>query len=68
MTKEFTHTVEVSWVNTNKQNEIYDWCTEHFGAKNLDWSFNGVSAFSTGRHVYYFTNQRDATFFKLKWT
>jgi hypothetical protein len=65
--KDFTHTVEVPWANTSKQVEIYTWCEDHFGTKNLDWGCNGVVAFSTGRHVYYFTNEGDATFFKLKW-
>ena len=48
----------------HKQREIVNWCLIHFGYDDQRWSWSSIF----GSTFFYFTEEKDYSWFILKWT
>lgn len=51
----------------HRQDELQDWCTEHFGEQSTGTDLRWYRKFAFGTQFYYFKREQDASMFALRW-
>ena len=61
----WSHAVEVSADSFDHAGEVVDWCKQNL--ESNDWAYQFRNGFATNDIIFYFNNDRDYTFFMLKY-
>jgi hypothetical protein len=51
----------------HRQDELLDWCAEHFGEQGIGPDLVWGRKFAFGTQFYYFKREEDAIMFALRW-